>query len=121
MITLQKTVDIPSNRRLTLDLPQTVPSGRVNVRLVFDAPESASEEPVHDAGDDALARLLSHKFPTIEELKEEAARKAEKRQAVIKATGKDPIMELRDSFKHSPFAGVDGVAYQREMRDEWPE
>jgi hypothetical protein len=65
--------------------------------------------------------MLSHKFPTIEEIKAEAARKGAERAAAIKATGKDPIMELRDSFKHAPFAGIDGVAYQREMRDEWPE
>ncbi|MDR2477314.1 MAG: hypothetical protein LBD18_05985 [Treponema sp.] len=123
MITIQRTVDIPADRNLSLDLPKTVPSGRVNVCLVFDTAEETAASAAAEtasAGDDAVSRLLSHKFPTIEEIKEEAALKAAKREAIIKAMGKDPIMELRDSFKHAPFAGVDGVAYQREMRDEAP-
>jgi hypothetical protein len=116
MITIQRTVDIPADRHLMFDLtvPETIPAGKAQVLVVL-ADNSAPQ----DTG--PLDRLLAHKFPTIEEIKAEAAQKAAKREAAIKATGKDPIMELRDSFKHAPFAGVDGVAYQREMRDEWPE
>jgi hypothetical protein len=35
MITLQRTVDIPADRRLTLDLPMDVPTGKVSVVLSF--------------------------------------------------------------------------------------
>ena len=53
-------------------------------------------------------------------MKAEAARKAAEREAYFKATGKDPIQELLDFMGCSVFAGVDGVAYQRAIRDEWP-
>ncbi|MDR2588753.1 MAG: hypothetical protein LBC67_04935 [Spirochaetales bacterium] len=122
MITIQKTVDIPADRRLTVDLPKTIPSGRVNVRMVFDtpaepaAPDMAETAP---AAGDAVSRLLSHTFPTIEEIKAEAAQKAAKREAAIKATGVDPLQKycgcLKDVFDE------DGVVIQRRMRDEWPE
>jgi hypothetical protein len=114
MITIQKTVDIPADRRLIVDLPEAVPSGRVNVCLVFD-PSAETAAPVADG---ARARLLSHEFPTIEEIKAEAARKGAEREAAIKATGVDPLQKycgcLKDVFDE------DGVVIQREMRDEAP-
>jgi hypothetical protein len=118
MIAIQQTVDIPADRHLSLDVPETVPTGRVNVCLVFDTSAETSASAAAEtvpAGDDVVSRLLSHTSPTIEEIKEKAA----KREAIIKATGKDPIMELLNSMDGSAFAGVDGVAYQREIRDEW--
>ncbi|MDR1419031.1 MAG: hypothetical protein LBI86_01530 [Treponema sp.] len=39
MIAIQKTVDIPADRRLFIDLPETVPSGITNVVLVFSQEE----------------------------------------------------------------------------------
>ena len=98
-----------------LELPKTIPRGRVDVVLTLDTPA----EPA--AAEDAVSRLLNHQFPTIEELKAEAAQKAAEREAYIKATRKDPIMELLDSMDGTAFAGVDGVEYQRAMRDEWPD
>ena len=95
-----------------LELPKTTPRGRVKVILTLDT----AAEPA-PASEDAVSRLLSHQFPTIEELKAEAERKAAEREAYFKATGKDPMQEfcgcLKDVFDE------DGVTIQRKMRDEW--
>ena len=85
----------------------------ITIQRTVDIPPATTE--------DAVSRLLNHQFPTIAELKAEAAQKAAEREAYFKATGKDPLIELRDSFKKTPFAGIDGVEYQRAMRDEWPD
>jgi hypothetical protein len=58
-------------------------------------------------------------FPTIEELKAEAGRKAAERMAEMEKTGVDPLARfagcLKDVFPE------DGLEYQRMMRDEWPD
>jgi hypothetical protein len=123
MITIQQTVEIPADRHLVLDLPPNVPSGQMNMLLVFSH-EEAAERPAEKPAvpeDDALRRVLSHKFPTIEELKAEAARKAAEQQAYFEATGRDMLKDIIDSFETTPFEGIDGVEYQRSMRDEWPD
>ena len=111
MITIQRTVDIPPDGRLVLKLPKTTPRGRVKVVLTLDTPATPA------ATEDAVSRILNHQFPTIAELKAEAARKAAEREAYFKATGKDQLQEfcgcLKDVFDE------DGVAIQRKMRDEW--
>ncbi|GHV79272.1 hypothetical protein AGMMS49944_10630 [Spirochaetia bacterium] len=112
MITIQQTVDIPASRRLTIDVPQEVPTGTTSVVLIFPSAES---------GTAVRPSPTFPPFPTLEELKAEAARKAAERQAYFNATGKDPLVELRDSMNSMPFAGIDGVEYQRKMRDEWPD
>ena len=106
-----------------LELPQVVPNGRVKVCLVFDTSEAQSEN-ITENQPDAASRLLVHEFPNfpdIEEIKADAARKTAERLAYFEATGKDLFVELRDSFNAKPFEGIDGVAYQRKMRDEWPD
>jgi hypothetical protein len=35
MITIQQTVDIPADRRLTVDIPLDVPTGKTSVVLMF--------------------------------------------------------------------------------------
>jgi hypothetical protein len=109
MIAIEQTIDIAADRRLHLDmtLPETVPSGRTSVVLVFPSDKEPSSpykpEPV----------------PTIEELKEEARRKGAKRLAEWEKTGVDPLARFAGCLK-----GVypeDGVQYQRELRDEWPD
>jgi hypothetical protein len=119
MITIERTVEIPADRRIVLDLPANVPDGRVNMLLVFSREEPA-EKPAAPQ-DDTLRRVLSHKFPTLEELKAEVERKGAEQQAYFDATGRDMLEDLIDSFKTTPFEGIDGVEYQRSMRDEWPD
>ena len=124
MITIQRTVDIPADRRLLLELPQAVPSGRVNVCLVFDTSEVQAESAAQNPPD-AASRLLSQKFPnfpdfpSIEELKAEGLRKAEERESIIKTTGIDPLQKFCGCL--GEVFDEDGVAIQRSMRDEWPD
>jgi hypothetical protein len=105
MIAIEKTIEIAADRRLRLDmtLPETVPSGRASVVLVFpsdkEPPRPYTPEPV----------------PTIEELKAKAAAQ----YAEMLETGVDPLARfygcLKDAFPEG------GVEYQRRMRDEWPD
>jgi hypothetical protein len=101
MITLQQTVDIPADRRLSIVLPETVPSGKTSVLLVFSAPENPSNE--------------NTKTPTIEELKAEAAAK----YAATIQTGVDPARKFAGCLNGVFTEG--GVEYQRRIRDEWPD
>jgi hypothetical protein len=55
---------------------------------------------------------------TLEELKEQAAA----RHAAWKDSGVDPLQKWRNSLNGKKlFNGVDGAAYQRSIRDEWPD
>jgi hypothetical protein len=64
-------------------------------------------------------RYVPELFPSIEELKAEAKRKAAERRAEMERTGIDPLARfagcLKDVFTE------DGVEYQRRIRDEWPD
>jgi hypothetical protein len=104
MITIEQTVDIPADRRLYLDLPHSVPSGKVDIVLVLS---TAEETP---------RAHTPTPFPNIESLKEEARQKTAARLACPSG---DPLQKycgiLKDVFTE------DGVEYQRKMRDEWPD
>jgi hypothetical protein len=102
MTTIRKTVDIPADRRLYLELPRDTPTGEAEV-IVF-VPAKAEPEPA-----------VSAPFPTMEALDA----KAHEQYLAWKDSGKDPLIELRDSLKGRKIFGVDGLAYQREIRDEW--
>jgi hypothetical protein len=104
MITIAQTLDIPADRRLQLDLPQSVPSGRADIVLVLAAAEEAP-------------RAYTPKpFPAIEALKEEARQKTAARLACPSG---EPLQKYRGILK-DVFTG-DGVVYQRKMRGEWPD
>jgi hypothetical protein len=112
MITLQQMVDIPSSRRLhlDLDLPEAVPSGEMNVLLVFPV----GEKPAAPKGP-ARPRYDFKPLPTTEEVLAEAHRKFLERRA----SGRKAFEGL---YGCMPGAfGGDGVKYQREIRDEWPD
>jgi hypothetical protein len=113
MITIQRTVDIPADRRLLLDLPKAVPSGMVNIVLVVSSVDTPSEI---SANNSAIPHVLSHTFPTIEEIKAEAARKADERMANPQM---DPLLRYAGCLKNSGVFEGDAVAIQRKMRDEW--
>ena len=85
-----------------MDIPPDMPTGsaEVIVRVPVNAvPQSGECSP----------------FPTMEELDE----KAHEQYLAWKDTGIDPLIELRDSLNGRQIFGVDGVAYQRSIRDEW--
>ena len=115
-MTIQQTVAVPDSRNVHFDvtLPDTLPRGPVNIFVRF--------EPVNATPTlENAPTPVFEPFPTIEELKAEAGLKTAEQQAYFEATGKDPLVELRDSMQETPFAGIDGVEYQREMRGEWPD
>jgi hypothetical protein len=105
MIAIEQTVDIAADRQLHLDmtLPETMPSGRTSVVLVFPSDKEPSSS------------YTPERVPTIEELKAKAAAQ----YAEMLKTGVDPLARfygcLKDAFPEG------GVEYQRRMRDEWPD
>jgi hypothetical protein len=107
MITIEQTVAIPADRRLRLDvaLPDTFKPGSA-LRLAITGDDGPREARVY----------TGEPFPSIEELKAEARRKT---QARFADPSGDALQKycgaLKDVFTE------DGLEYQREMRDEWPD
>jgi hypothetical protein len=114
MITITRTVDIPADGHLQLDLPPGVPSGKADMVLVLSRAEGAER-----TAEEAPPAVTAEPFPSIEELQEEARQKTAARLAEWEKTGVDPLARfagrLKDVFPE------DGVEYQRKMRDEWPD
>jgi hypothetical protein len=100
--TIRKAVDIPADRRLYVDIPPDMPTGSAEITVRVSA--NAAPEPA-----------VFPPFPTMEELDADARRKTAER----KATGIDPALEIRKSLNGRQIFGMDGVAYQRKIRDEW--
>jgi hypothetical protein len=104
MTTIEQIVDIPADRHLRLDmpLPQSVPNGTVKIILNF-----------MPAGESGLASKLD---PELEKALGEAEQKRIYNQAHPEEL-KEAIEKLKE---HGPmFGGVDGVTFQRKIRDEW--
>jgi hypothetical protein len=43
--TIRKIVDIPADKHLSIDLPESVPAGKTNILLMLSTPENAEAEP----------------------------------------------------------------------------
>jgi hypothetical protein len=100
MITIQQTVEIPADRRIFVDIPDSVPAGRVKLEVTLKSAGGAGEGKRH-IGDWILHPIQSYR----------AARWA-------KMLGE--LDEYRRT--HGPFfSGMDGLEYQRNLRDEWPD
>ena len=84
MIAIQKTVTIPEDRRLSIDLPESFPVGTAT--LLFALMDTARVPPVETA------------FPAIAELKRQAAEKTARR----KAEGRKPFDDLCGVLSGSP-------------------
>jgi hypothetical protein len=93
-MTIEQTVDIPADRRLTLDVPREVPAGRVILSFT-------------PAGDGIL--------PAIGELKWQAAEKTARR----KTEGRKPFEGLSGALADSPALAGDPVEIVRAWRDGW--
>jgi hypothetical protein len=112
MMTIQQTVDIPADRCLHLELPKTVPTGNTEVHITFLTVPAKVKSMA-----ETLERLLQP-LPSLEEFKREAAEKTAKRIAC----GREPFEEARKLLNGRRLLdGLDGVEYQRRMRDEWPD
>jgi hypothetical protein len=113
-MTIEQTVEIPVSRRLHLDfdLPLLFPSGKAKVTVTPDEGRPADER--QGAAD--FAGLT--KRPGDEEL----LAGAEKIWAWNRAHPeevKEALHNLRGSLSPASFGGLDGVSYQRKVRDEW--
>jgi hypothetical protein len=87
---IEQMIEIPDSRRITIEVPPQVPVGRV--KLTFTP-----------AGDRAL----------------EEAGKIWDRNRAHPAELRTKLLKLRGSLSPGAFGGLDGVAYQRKVRDEW--
>jgi hypothetical protein len=123
-MTLQQTVTIPADRRLVIEVPETFTSGTVSV-VLFDAPKvkaaQAAENipPVPDEVEDA-AWEAEHVRKRNEAIAADPETQAILKRAAERAA--DPNRpKLSRLFGSCPgiFGGIDPVAYQRSMRDEW--
>jgi hypothetical protein len=78
MIALQQTIDVPANRRITLDVPEEIPEGKVQVAFI---PLSAGRVKPRLTPEEALDRLSGmfegSKF-TVDALLEERRRDLER-------------------------------------------
>ncbi|GHS85138.1 hypothetical protein FACS1894103_6420 [Campylobacterota bacterium] len=114
---IQRTVEIPASRKLTIDVPREVPLGRVVLTFTPKPKsvktESAKQEKSHWTPEPRLPRVH-----TIEEAIAQAEAQAARRLA-------DPSIPLFNGMwgclKDSKAFEGDPVAIQREMRDEWPD
>jgi hypothetical protein len=82
MMTIQQTVDIPADRRLYLDLPETAPLGHAEIMITirYMPPQADSgtipqerfnaetEEAMNEARDIMNGRVLSQGFSSVDEM-----------------------------------------------------
>jgi hypothetical protein len=91
MTTITQTIDIPASRKITLTVPETVPTGRAEVALCFTPAEKGERK---------------FRIPIISWLEDRRIRK--NCEAIDRACG----------LYNPPWPG-DGVEIQRQLRAEW--
>jgi hypothetical protein len=96
MLTIRKTVDIPADRRLSFELPQSVPRGQATVLLTL----------VEGSGS----------VTAIDGFQRQAAEKKANR----KAEDKRPFEGLYGCLKDSKAFEGDPAELVKKWRDEWP-
>ena len=90
-MTIERTIEVPINRWITLEVPPEIPAGKAIIAFT-PAPKSGS-----------IPRTAEEALTIAAELAADPNRK--------------PIS--RHFGKHKGIFGGDGVAYQRAIRDEW--
>jgi len=98
-MTITQTVEIPNNRRLTIDVPREVPAGRTI--LAFTPAPTKEIDGTSLPGGNAR---------TVEEALQMAAEKAAD-------PNRKPISRHFGTLSNHTFG--DAVAYQKAIRDEW--
>jgi len=127
---LEKTILMTESRKISFVAPEDAPPGLVRVICIFgmpgESPVFATETPVVEAKEPEesdteakqrrakLEKLLNWRQPTKEEILAEADQK-------YKDRWKNGYDEMNRFFGCLQGVYGDGVAYQRMMRDEWPD
>jgi hypothetical protein len=88
---VEQTIEIPSSRRMYIDIPPEVPSGKI---ILTFTPAS-----VYKDIESAKAIWASNSIHSEET--------------------KNKLNNLRGSLGKDAFGGMDGVTYQRKVREEW--
>jgi hypothetical protein len=112
MITIQQTVDIPADRRLSLELPESVPSGKSSITLIF-APAQA-ELP---AETQVFSRKHYNPPVGLEEAKAVIAERIRRRENG--EVREDSSRTYAGCLKGKNIFKGDPVEIQRKMRNEW--
>ncbi|GHU60012.1 hypothetical protein FACS189444_6430 [Spirochaetia bacterium] len=114
-MTIQQTLTIPqATRHLTVDLPETVPAGAIDVVLSFPTPKQESENP--------WMNWDFHKTLPEPRSIEEALQMGAARAAAERADSSLGIARFQGCMKDSPtFFPGDAVEIISKMRDEWDE
>jgi hypothetical protein len=108
MIEIQQTIDIPADRRLSIELPKTVPSGKLSVRLFFTPARTATP----------VSKKRHYNPPlTVADAKAVIAERIRRKEdgEIIEDFSRKYAWCLKGKniFKGDP------VKIQRRMRDEW--
>jgi hypothetical protein len=98
----EQTITIPVDRHLSLDLPETVPSGQAILVISFINAQKPSE------------RFFTP-LPMLDTLKQQAAEKTARRIT----EGRKPFEGLCGCLKDSKTFAGDPVQIIRKIRDEW--
>jgi len=101
-MTIEQTVEIPASHRLIIDVPLEIPEGRTIISFTPVQGHSSKEQ--------QHSPLPGGCCGTVEEALQAAAEKAAD-------PNRKPISWFFGTLSPSTYG--DGVAYQRELRDEW--
>jgi len=94
-MSVTQTVDIPASRRLTIEVPGEVPTGRVFLTFSAAPPANSSRTPPPRTAAEALEMAIERSADP----------------------NREPISRHFGTL--SPTTYGDGVEYQRAIRDEW--
>ena len=93
---IEQTVEVPVNRRIFIDIPPEIPTGKII--LTFTTISTASKNKELECAEKIWAYNRAHP-----------------KEITTK------LQELKGSLEKNAFDGLDGVAYQQKARGEWNE
>ena len=93
-MSVTQTVDIPDSRRLTIEVPDDVPSGKTLLTYTAFSTVSANKDL------ERAEKVWAYNHTHSDELREQ-------------------LQKLHGRLGDKSFDGLDGIAYQRKVRDDW--
>jgi hypothetical protein len=109
--TVQQTVDIPSDRHLSIDVPESVPTGKASVRLIVET-EAADKKASPGAKKMKIVKK-EHTNPPVD------LRDAQIALAWLHGRTDDSSRKYAGCLKGMGVFKGDPVEIQRKMRSEW--